>query len=111
MNRLSLLLAITYLQGVGFAASPNLVPYTQVQEKEVKSFISIGMDAKQVVAKFGTPNLIDTGTTGEEVWEYLVDPRVVREKNSGYAGFEVFLKFKKVTYVGIIYSNIHHKEE
>ncbi len=109
MNRLFLILAITYLQGVGFAASPNLVPYTQAQEKDVKSFISIGMDAKQVVAKFGHPNLIDTGTPGVEVWEYLVDPRVAREKNSSYAGFEVFLKFKKVTYVGITYANFHPK--
>ncbi len=107
MNKLLIILLITCLEEVGFSASPGLVPYTQIREMDVKSSISIGMDTKQVVEKVGQPNLINTETEGEEVWQYLIDPHIVRKTNSSYAGFEVFLKFKKVTYIGIIRATNH----
>jgi hypothetical protein len=60
------------------------------------------MDERTVVAKFGPPNHADIGKDGLEVLQYFVNPRVVRETHSKYAGFEVFFKDKKVTYLGII---------
>jgi hypothetical protein len=102
MIKLLPILIIIVFGGIAFADPSDLVPYTRAQEKEVKSFIIVGMDEKAVAKKFGPPNSAQPGKDGsEEVWEYFVNPRVVRETHSSYAGFEVFFKDKKVTYLGI----------
>jgi hypothetical protein len=102
MNKRLLILILIAFEGIAFADLLDLVPYTQVQEKEVKSFVTIGMDQKVVAAKFGPPNLTDTGKDGLEVWQYFINPRVARDAHSSYYGFEVFFTDKKVTYLGII---------
>ena len=104
MVKLLPILIVIVFGEFAFGDPPDLVPYTHVQEKEVKSFITIGMDGEKVLKQYGPPNLTDTGKDGLEVWQYLVDPRVVRNTNSRYAGFEVFLKDKKVTDLGIIHA-------
>ena len=99
MRLLPILIIIVF--GEVACAAPYLVPYTHAQEKEVKSFITIGMDEQTVEKRFGPPNLTNTETPGLEVWEYLLDPRIMRDSHSSYAGFEVFFKNKKVTDLGI----------
>jgi len=88
--------------GQSSCSKQSLVPYTEAQEKDVRAFITIGMEEKAVMEKYGPPNLTNAGTDGSEIWQYLADPRVVRDTHSSYAGFEVFFKDKKVTYFGII---------
>jgi hypothetical protein len=102
MIKLLPILIVIIFAPMAFSDPIYLVPYTQVQEKEVKTFIEIGMDEREVAKKVGPPNLTDAEKDGSEVWTYLVDPRIAREAHSNYYGFEVFLKNKKVTYLGII---------
>jgi hypothetical protein len=102
MIKLLLLLIMIVFCGSASAAPSYKVPYTRAQEKDVESFITIGMDERAVVGKFGPPNQANIGKDGFEVLRYLADPRVVRETHSKYAGFEVFFKDKKVTHFGVI---------
>jgi len=98
---LSILIMILFC-GSASAAPSYKVPYTRAKEKDVQSFVTIGMDEREVVGKFGPPNQANIGKDGFEVLRYFVDPRAVNTTHSKYAGFEVFFKDKKVTHLGII---------
>ena len=102
-------LVILFFPTGKFVRFPHLDPYTHATEEEAKSFITIGTDEKAVEAKFGHPNEVRPGKDGTEVvWSYWVNPRIARESNSGYAGFEVFFKDHKVGYLGIILTSIRN---
>jgi hypothetical protein len=92
---------ILFLGGILRADINYGVPYTIVTEKEVRSFVAIGMDQKTVFDKFGPANMTNTEKDGLEVWQYLVNPKAARIAHSSYYGFEVFFKNKKVTYFAI----------
>jgi outer membrane protein assembly factor BamE (lipoprotein component of BamABCDE complex) len=101
---LVLALTIAFVSGeAAYADGVNYgVAFTLVTEKEAESFAIVGKDQNEILKKFGQPNSTDT-SGGVETWTYLTDPHLtIKATNVFYAGFEVFFKSKKVTYLGII---------
>ena len=89
--------------GIAYADVNYGVPYTRVTESDAESFATGGKDEKEILKKFGPPNSTDTYRGGVEVWMYLTDPNLTAKTTQlFYAGFDVFFKNKKVTYLGII---------
>jgi outer membrane protein assembly factor BamE (lipoprotein component of BamABCDE complex) len=103
------LVSLLLAESTAFADSQSKVPYapvapyTQVTEAAAKSSVVVGMTEQQVQDKVGTPNIIDC-PDGTRVLQYVVNP--ARKDTGNYAGFEVFLKNNKVTFLGITHRSL-----
>jgi hypothetical protein len=98
---------VVLLWGIASASDTyHRLPYTKVTEREAESFVVVGRDQKEIIANFGRPNETDDGKDGVEMWIYSADPNSPNLANSGYSGFFLLFKNRKVTHLGILHPKL-----
>lgn len=66
--------------------------------------IKVGSSKAEVLADYGKPTLINTSGQ-DEIFEYFLNPELLKHEKSKFAGFEVFFKNGRVYDVEDIYGH------